>query len=580
MQNLTKTIKYSTFFAIIALFFGLSTGVFASAQYIDDVDTLGVSNITDTAVTMNGFIELDSEINMIDFWFEYGEDDDNLDQISSTIRTRTNTGVHSMRIKNLEEGERYYYRISASDLVTGVERGDIESFIAGQGNVPFDDDDDNDDDDDDNDNNGDDEVRTLSATNIDEDSARLRGEVTDGNNLDVWFVISRSDSTPSCNDNDIDYNVSGDYDDGDDFSRTVSGLREDTKYYFRACTDEDSGSIKNFRTDDDNDNGNSNNGDDNVEVITTGATGVTSSTAILNGLVSIDNNESARVWFEYGPTSSLGYQTSKAGYDDGTHSVSRVVTGLTSGRIQFYRIVAEDDDTGDIVRGALQSYFTTGGNTGGTTSTGTGSTGTTNTGSTGTVGGASTSNTTVIASGVYLNVDLVAEFEEASVGDIVDFEVTYENLTSSSLKDVELKIDFPEAIKVRKSEYGTIGKHKVELEASELVSKAKGTFIIQTEIMKDAKKETVLVSVIEGIHDHPTKSNTKVDVVDYSILRIVKGGGSSLAGAAFFAGAFFPKTFGGWLLLVILILLLILLARYFYYDRLEKRSTWKIKNSS
>ncbi|MEZ4113929.1 MAG: hypothetical protein R3B65_00470 [Candidatus Paceibacterota bacterium] len=81
-------------------------------------------------------------------------------------------------------------------------------------------------------NNNGDEVVTLSATNIDEDSARLRGEVTDGNNVDVWFVIDDNDSTPSCSDGDITYNVSGDYDDGDEFSRTVSGLDEDETYYF------------------------------------------------------------------------------------------------------------------------------------------------------------------------------------------------------------------------------------------------------------------------------------------------------------------------------------------------------------
>lgn len=102
------------------------------------------------------------------------------------------------------------------------------------------------------------EVTTKSADDIDEDSALLIGEVDpNGSEIDeAWFEFGTDDD-----DLDDTIRVSS-YDDNEDqdefsFEKRVTGLRADTKYFYRACAEnsdgEDCGSIKSFTTDDNND---------------------------------------------------------------------------------------------------------------------------------------------------------------------------------------------------------------------------------------------------------------------------------------------------------------------------------------
>jgi hypothetical protein len=106
---------------------------------------------------------------------------------------------------------------------------------------------------------------TLSATNIDTDSATLRGEVDpNGDNIDdVWFEYGT-------NENNLNRTVHvTNYDDNESqdtfsFSKSISNLNENEEYFFRACTEnshgDDCGSIKSFTTDNENNsNNNSNN---------------------------------------------------------------------------------------------------------------------------------------------------------------------------------------------------------------------------------------------------------------------------------------------------------------------------------
>ena len=95
------------------------------------------------------------------------------------------------------------------------------------------------------------DVETIGAYSQD-NYVRLHGEVTDGNNVDVWFAVDDSSSV-SCRDNDDEYSVRGEYDDGDDFYLSIheSEFEYGEKYYYRACAerrnDESSGSKRSFR---------------------------------------------------------------------------------------------------------------------------------------------------------------------------------------------------------------------------------------------------------------------------------------------------------------------------------------------
>jgi len=143
------------------------------------------------------------------------------------------------------------------------------------------------------------EITTRSATDIDDDSARLRGDV-DFNSSDyayVWFEWGEDED-------DLDEETSRirrDDDEDEDFSARITHLDDDTKYYFRAVGEDeddekDYGSIRSFRTDD---NGHSNN-DDEPEVDTNRARDITDDSAELNGEVDMNDFDNGIVFFVWG----------------------------------------------------------------------------------------------------------------------------------------------------------------------------------------------------------------------------------------------------------------------------------------
>jgi len=117
------------------------------------------------------------------------------------------------------------------------------------------------------------DVETLSARDIEDNSAELRGEVdmNDARNGRVFFVYGEDrndieDVEDEDQYNDIDESgddiqkvlVDSDLDNREDYDRNVSGLDDDTRIYFRICVeyeDEDNddrlecGDVENFRTD-------------------------------------------------------------------------------------------------------------------------------------------------------------------------------------------------------------------------------------------------------------------------------------------------------------------------------------------
>jgi len=142
------------------------------------------------------------------------------------------------------------------------------------------------------------EVETLSAVDVEDDEAELRGEVQEGDNVRVWFAISRTDTTPSCSSSSQRESVSGRYDEGDDFDEVVTNLRDDTRYYYRACAQDDdrditSGDIRRFTTDDEND-------EDAPEVETEDVDDIERTTAELNGSVDMNDFKNGIVFFVWG----------------------------------------------------------------------------------------------------------------------------------------------------------------------------------------------------------------------------------------------------------------------------------------
>lgn len=193
-------------------------------------------------------------------WFEYGEDEDDLEYETSRARIDEDDDDFEDTLEDLDEDEHYYVRAVAEDRDTDeLYYSGIESFRT----------DEEDDDDDEP------SLDIESADDVQEDSAVIAGEVdmNDFRNGIVFFVWGEDeDQVEDIADDydeyrDIDEDgddlqkrrVDSDLDDDDNYSLDIDNLDDDTRHYFAICVeyeDEDDyeriecSDVENFRTDD------------------------------------------------------------------------------------------------------------------------------------------------------------------------------------------------------------------------------------------------------------------------------------------------------------------------------------------
>ena len=196
-------------------------------------------------------------------------------------------------------------------------------------------------------------IDTHRPTNVATTSATLNGEVVSGSNVDTWFALSTS-SNPSCSTSSQRINVSGLYNSGQSFDKTVTGLSANTHYYYRACGDQggttDQGSVEDFTTD---------SVSINLDVITENPTSVDVDSAVLNGLLASGNN--ASVWFAFSTNSNPNCNdSSQTQYVQGLLNSGegfwRSKSGLTPNTHYYYRACAEQNGTTD--QGTVKDFVT------------------------------------------------------------------------------------------------------------------------------------------------------------------------------------------------------------------------------
>ncbi|MBE0568562.1 MAG: hypothetical protein IH577_02650 [Deltaproteobacteria bacterium] len=194
-------------------------------------------------------------------------------------------------------------------------------------------------------------TQVSSATEIDVADATLNG-VVNPNGLATtalfeWGTsptLSSYASTPDQNVGSGVYNVP--------ISAQISGLADETTYYYRVCATNSQSTIRSaittFTT-------------ASAGVLpgatTTAATSVGATSATLNGTVT-PNNQSTSAWFEWGTSSSLSSYTSTSAQDAGSGTASQAIsaglTGLTSGTTYYFRVAASN--TAGTVKGAILSF--------------------------------------------------------------------------------------------------------------------------------------------------------------------------------------------------------------------------------
>lgn len=224
-----------------------------------EVETLRAIDVEDDEASVYGNVDLESA-RYADVWFQYGHDDDDLDERSRMGRIdRNDRRTFRADLEDLEEDERYYYRAVARDPQGRLDYGVTRSFFT---------------DEDDRDRYDDDEpdVDTGRAFNIDEDSAEFDGDVdmNDFRNGIVFFAYGEdedqiediADEYDEYRDIDEDgddlqlIRVDSDLDDDAEYEVRVSGLDDDTEHFFTLCVefeDDDEtiicGDVEDFETD-------------------------------------------------------------------------------------------------------------------------------------------------------------------------------------------------------------------------------------------------------------------------------------------------------------------------------------------
>jgi len=233
------------------------------------------------------------------------------------------------------------------------------------------------------------EVDTQSATDIRDDSARLRGVVTDFNRsdyADVWFEYGRSS-------NDMDMRtpiIRIDEDEDEDFDFRIGGLRDDERYYFRAVAEDDDeerdyGSIEDFQTRDydrnDDYDYDYNRNEDEPDVSVQRAFDIDDNSARFEGEVDMNDFRNGEVFFVYGEDEDQiddvaddydSYRDVDEDGDDlqkyrvasnldGDASYEMRVTGLDDNTDYFYTLCVgyEDEDGDDVLECSATREFET-----------------------------------------------------------------------------------------------------------------------------------------------------------------------------------------------------------------------------
>ena len=527
-----------------------------------DIETLSASNVDEDSATLRG--EIIDGNNYTSAWFSYSRTDTTpeCENGGDTITYASGYGildqgdVFTRSVMGLVDNENYYYR--ACGYNNGIKvSGDVESF----------DTDSNDDDDDDDDDDSDDlDIETLSASNVDEDSATLRGEITQGDNYDdVWFVYSRSDSTPECDGNsDDEISVSGnDWDEDDAFSRTASNLNDDTKYYYRACGEKDndtvSGNVRNFTTDDEDGGYIPQNNDDEQDpnfdgidsvsstpiIQTLTPTNVTSSTAIANGVYNANSCSSFKTYFRLGTNANtLNIQTAMVTRGNSIGVARENLSNLAQGTsyyIQFIGVCGSSVYYGDI-----EKITTTGARVIGTVAT------------------TQPIVTQPLASNEgngCLGIHITDDVETVEPGQYVSYRIDWENACSNELEDATLKVILPNDsgfLTTSRGLYTGSSEHSIILSMDTIEKDSEDFMIVNTQVKTGARSGDLIVAQVDlgGSQESDGVSSTAFDVD-----KII--GQSNTFGASAFGSGFFNRPLG-WIISILILGLIGLAARTFY----------------
>jgi hypothetical protein len=500
------------------------------------VTTNSATSIDEDSATLRGYVDVQG--GSVTRWFEWGEDDSDLDETENISGSTSSDGSFSFNLTGLDEDTEYFFRACAENTVTGQEDcGSVEDFTT-------------DEDGSNNDDSEEPDVTTDSATSVGSTSAKLNGNVEpNGDDVEVWFEYSQGTSS-SCSFSSSTNHEDGDDDNSDfDISETVSNLQSGTSYCFRAVAensdgDIDYGNTKTFTT----------NGYISTpltsapQAITTTATAITQTTARLNGLViSGTSSGTTSGWFEWGTSVSLGRITAMQSFGT-VSSVNLVdtITGLTPNTTYYFRVVGKNN--GGTVPGDVLNFRTSSVPVAPPTTT-----------VTSTVNGGNGNS--------HIMLEIDNRYESACVGDSIEQTVKYKNISGRTLEDVVLRVTLPRDVSFARASEGDFSEkdNTLTILLGTLSPNEEDEISITGIVLRDADSQDLLVTTAVMAYTYTT--GVQEDAIAYGIhnVNICTDNGNLLGASALFGfGGFFPTTLFGWLLLILVILAIIVVVRRYY----------------
>jgi hypothetical protein len=269
--------------------------------------------------------------------------------------------------------------------------------------------------------------------------------------------------------------------------------------------------------------------------------------AVLEGVVN-PNGYLATVWFEYGTKENL------MAFSETVHMVigsttfdlpfSGNILNLTPDTTYYFRVVS--DNARGTKKGNITSFIT----------------------------GSMPKNsetTTIIENKTEViiveNISRILKIETTknniSVGDEVDYIITFNNVTNENLKDIKISIELPDEIDFIESDFGKeeVG-NVVTYNLDILPSSLSGSLKIKGEVNSKASSKDILVTT--AILSYNTESSLDIKEIANTTNNIIQKDTNLGASTILAEKSFLPSTLTDWLILVLVIMCLLVVGRLIY----------------
>ncbi len=338
----------------------------------------------------------------------------------------------------------------------------------------------------------------------------------------------------------------------------------------------------------------------NLTVLTGGASNVTQTSAVLNGSYAVnvggDRADRPQTFFQYGQTTSFGQSTVSRSHSRFSDNISVEVNNLLPNTNYYARVVGQNRN--GIVYGPTISFITLpvpgqqAGYNGGTNITvieqpngNVNQGGTPNNNGSNTTNNETnntTNNTTNNETNnetnnqvaeppvpAHIALDITDDRETFTVGDILTYEINYQNVSNTQIDDVFIKVELPDNTEFLSAGEGVYlrKEHAAVFDLGDLEEDEDGDVKVNVRVVTALREGTRVAAAAIVFYTNPT-TGSQASAVHYDINEY-DSDGRPAAGAT--SGGFLPRTFLGWLVIVILLLVIVLVGRRIYLRYKEQK---------